>query len=213
MVLSKRTSAHVHTEYEIDCTNILHTREKVQAEFEQRHGQKLTITPFVVKAAVEALHAFSIVNASIDGENIVYKKDIHVGVAVALEWGLIVPVIHHADDLSLVGINRRVADLAGRARSKQLKPEEVQGGTFTITNPGIFGSLFGTPIINQPQVAILGMGMIEKRVRVVNDGIVIRPMMYTCLSYDHRLVDGAVADQFMSHLKKTLETADFMALM
>jgi pyruvate dehydrogenase E2 component (dihydrolipoyllysine-residue acetyltransferase) len=213
MVLSKRTSAHVHTVYEIDCTNILHTRERVQPEFEQRHGQKLTITPFVVKAAVEALRAYPIVNASIDGDNIVYKKDIHVGVAVALEWGLIVPVIHHADDLSLVGINRRVADLAGRARGKQLKPEEVQGGTFTITNPGIFGSLFGTPIINQPQVAILGMGMIEKRVRVVNDGIVIRPMMYTCLSYDHRLVDGAVADQFMSHLKKTLETADFMALM
>ena len=213
MVLSKRTSAHVHTVYEIDCTNILNTREKVQAEFQERHGQKLTITPFVVKAAVEALHAYPIVNASIDGENIVYKKDIHIGVAVALEWGLIVPVVHHADELSLVGINRRVADLAQRARGKQLKPEEVQGGTFTITNPGIFGSLFGTPIINQPQVAILGMGMIEKRVRVVNDGIVIRPMMYTCLSYDHRLVDGAVADQFMSHLKKTLETADFTALM
>ena len=213
MVLSKHTSAHVHTIYEIDCTNLLTTREKVQDEFVQRHGQKLTITPFVVKSAVEALRAFPIVNASVDGDNIVYRQDIHIGVAVALDWGLIVPVLHHADELSLVGINRRVADLANRARSKQLKPEEVQGGTFTITNPGIFGSLFGTPIINQPQVAILGMGTIEKRVRVVNDGIVIRPMMYMCLSFDHRLIDGAVADQFLSHVKKTLETADFEALM
>jgi len=133
---------------------------------------------------------------------------------VALEWGLIVPVIHHADELSLVGINNRVADLANRARGKQLKPEEVQGGTFTVTNPGVFGSLFGTPIISQPQVAILGMGMIEKRVRVIeNDAIVIKPMMYTCLSYDHRIIDGAVADQFMGSLKKTLETADFKALL
>ena len=214
MVLSKRTSAHVHTIYEIDCTNVLHTRTRVQDEFVRRHGQKLTITPFFVKAAVEALRAFPIVNASIDGDKIVYKKEINIGVAVALEWGLIVPVIHHADDLSLVGINRRVADLAQRARTKQLKPDEVQGGTFTLTNPGIFGSLFGTPIISQPQAAILGMGMIEKRVKVTpDDAIVIRPMMYTCLSYDHRLIDGAVADQFMSHLKATLETADFTALL
>ena len=214
MVMSKRTSAHVHTIYEMDCSNIMSTRHQVQDDFVRRHGQKLTITPFVVKAVVEALRAVPVVNASVDGDNIVYKKDINVGVAVALEWGLIVPVIHHADELSLVGINNRVADLANRARGKQLKPEEVQGGTFTVTNPGVFGSLFGTPIISQPQVAILGMGMIEKRVRVIeNDAIVIKPMMYTCLSYDHRIIDGAVADQFMGSLKRTLETADFKALL
>ena len=214
MVMSKRTSAHVHTIYEIDCSNIMKTRKQVQDDFVRRHGQKLTVTPFVVKACIEALRTVPIVNASVDGDNIVYKKDINVGVAVALDWGLIVPVIHRADELSLVGINNRVADLAGRARSKQLKPEEVQGGTFTVTNPGVFGSLFGTPIINQPQVAILGMGMIEKRVRVVeNDAIVIKPMMYTCLSYDHRIIDGAVADQFMGAFKETMETADFKAFL
>ena len=214
MVHSKRTSAHVHSIYEIDCTNITQTRKQVQPEFVQRHGQKLTITPFFVKAAVESLRAIPIINASVDGDNIIYKKDINVGIAVALEWGLIVPVIHNADELSLVGINKRVADLAHRARTKQLKPEEVSGGTFTITNPGIFGSLFGTPVISQPQVAILGMGMLEKRVVVTQDEtIAIRPMMYTCISYDHRLVDGAVADQFMSHLKNTLQTADFRALL
>ncbi len=214
MVMSKRTSAHVHTIYEIDCSNILNTRKQVQDDFVRRHGQKLTITPFVVKAAVEALRAVPVVNASVDGDNIVYKRDINVGIAVALDWGLIVPVIHRADELSLVGINNRVADLATRARGKQLKHEEVAGGTFTVTNPGVFGSLFGTPIISQPQVAILGMGMIEKRVRVLeNDAIIIKPMMYTCLSYDHRIIDGAVADQFMGHLKQTLETADFKALL
>jgi 2-oxoglutarate dehydrogenase E2 component (dihydrolipoamide succinyltransferase) len=214
MVLSKRTAAHVQTIFEIDCSNVIKTRKALQDDFVGRHGQKLTITPFFVKAAVEALRALPIVNASLDGDNIVYKRDINVGVAVALEWGLIVPVIHNADDLSLVGINRRVADLAERARTKQLKPEEVQGGTFTITNPGVFGSLFGTPIINQPQVAILGMGTIEKRVKVVeNDAIIVKPMMFTCLSFDHRIIDGAVADQFMGHLKKTLETADFKALL
>ncbi len=214
MVMSKRTSAHVHTIYEIDCSNVMNTRQQVQDDFVRRHGQKLTVTPFVVKACIEALRTVPVVNASVDGDNIVYKKDINVGVAVALDWGLIVPVIHRADELSLVGINNRVADLAGRARSKQLKPEEVQGGTFTVTNPGVFGSLFGTPIINQPQVAILGMGMIEKRVRVVeNNAIVIKPMMYTCLSYDHRIIDGAVADQFMGAFKETMETADFKAFL
>ena len=213
MVASKRTSAHVHTVYEIDCTNVLSTRAAVQPEFVARHGAKLTVTPFFVKAAVEALRAFPIVNASVDGDNIAYKRDINIGVAVALDWGLIVPVIKHADELSLVGLNNRVADLASRARNKQLAPDDVQGGTFPITNPGIFGSLFGLPIIPQPQVAILGMGMIEKRVRVLNDAIAIRPTMYCSLGYDHRLIDGAVADQFMSHLKKTLETADFKALL
>ena len=214
MVMSKRTSAHVHTIYEIDCSNILNTRAAVQDEFVRTHGQKLTITPFVIKAAVEALRAVPVVNASVDGDNVVYKRDINIGCAVALDWGLIVPVMHKADELSLVGINNRLSDLANRARSKQLKPDEVAGGTFTITNPGIYGSMFGTPIINQPQVAILGMGMIEKRVKVTkDDAIVIKSMMYVCLSYDHRIIDGAVADQFLNHLKKTLETADFKALL
>ena len=214
MVMSKRTSAHVHTIYEIDCSNILNTRAAVQDEFVRTHGQKLTITPFVIKAAVESLRAVPVVNASVDGDNVVYKRDINIGCAVALDWGLIVPVMHKADELSLVGINNRLSDLANRARSKQLKPDEVAGGTFTITNPGIYGSMFGTPIINQPQVAILGMGMIEKRVKVTkDDAIVIKSMMYVCLSYDHRIIDGAVADQFLNHLKKTLETADFRALL
>jgi len=150
----------------------------------------------------------------VDGDNIVYKKDINVGVAVALDWGLIVPVIKNADELSLVGINNRLADLAGRARSKQLKPDEVAGGTFTLTNPGIFGSVVGFPVISQPQVGILGMGGIEKRVKVTkDDAIVIKPMMYTCLSYDHRIVDGAVADQFLTVIKNTLENADFKSFL
>jgi 2-oxoglutarate dehydrogenase E2 component (dihydrolipoamide succinyltransferase) len=214
MVMSKATSAHVYTLYEIDCSNILNTRKAVQADFVRQHGQKLTITPFVVKAIVEGLRKVPVVNASVDGDNIVYKKDINVGVAVALDWGLIVPVIKHADELSLVGINNRLSDLAARARSKQLKPDEVAGGTFTLTNPGIFGSVVGFPVISQPQVGILGMGGIEKRVKVTDeDAIVIKPMMYTCLSYDHRIVDGAVADQFLTVVKNTLENADFQSLM
>jgi 2-oxoglutarate dehydrogenase E2 component (dihydrolipoamide succinyltransferase) len=213
MVMSKRTSAHVHTIYEIDCTNILKTREEVQAEFVARHGVKLTITPFIVKAAVEALRAIPVVNASVDGDNIVYKRDINIGVAVALDWGLIVPVVKHADELSLVGLNNRVYDLGTRARNKQLTPDEVQGGTFTVTNPGVFGALVGLPVINQPQLAILGVGAIEKRVKVIQDAIAIRSCMYVSLGYDHRIIDGAVADQFLSHVKKTLETADFRVLM
>ena len=149
-----------------------------------------------------------IVNASVDGDNVVYHKDVHVGVAVALDWGLIVPVITNADERNLVGLSRSIADLANRARHKQLKPEDVQGGTFTITNPGVFGALFGMPIINQPQVAILGVGNIEKRPVVVDDAIAIRPMAYLTLGYDHRVIDGAVADEFMSHVKKTLENWD-----
>jgi 2-oxoglutarate dehydrogenase E2 component (dihydrolipoamide succinyltransferase) len=214
MVKSKATSAHVYTVYEMDCSNILNTRKALQDDFVRQHGQKLTITPFVVKAIIEGLRHVPVLNASVDGDNIVYKKDINIGVAVALDWGLIVPVIKKADELSLVGINNRLSDLANRARSKQLKPDEVAGGTFTLTNPGIFGNVVGFPIISQPQVGILGMGGIEKRVKVTkDDAIVIKPMMYTCLSYDHRIVDGAVADEFLNIVKKTLETADFKSLL
>ena len=214
MVYSKHTSPHVHTIYEIDATNVLQTRAAVQPEFQQRYGQKLTITPFIVKAAVASLRAVPVVNASVDGDNIVYKNDIHIGVAVALDWGLIVPVVKNADQLTLSGINTRLSDLANRARGKQLTPDEVQGGTFTITNPGVFGALVGMPVISQPQVAILGVGKIEKRVKVLDgDVIAIRPCMYVSLGYDHRIVDGAVADEFLSHLKKTLETADFKAML
>jgi 2-oxoglutarate dehydrogenase E2 component (dihydrolipoamide succinyltransferase) len=214
MVKSKATSAHVYTIYEMDCSNILNTRKAVQSDFVRQHGQKLTITPFMVKALIEGLRQVPVLNASVDGDNIVYKKDINIGVAVALDWGLIVPVIKKADELSLVGINNRLSDLANRARNKQLKPDEVAGGTFTLTNPGVFGNVVGFPIISQPQVGILGMGGIEKRVKVTeDDAIVIKPMMYTCLSYDHRIVDGAVADEFLNVVKKTLETADFRSLL
>src|SRR5712692_6612482 len=163
---------------------------------------------FIIKAAVDALREVPIVNASVDGENIVYHRDINVGVAVALDWGLIVPVIKNADELNLLGLSRAVADLAARARNKQLKPDEVAGGTFTITNPGVFGALFGMPIINQPQVAILGVGNVEKRPVVIDDAIGIRPMAYLTLGYDHRVIDGAVADEFMSILKRSLENWD-----
>src|SRR5207248_6930875 len=160
---------------------------------------------FILKAVVEAIRVVPVINASIDGDNIVYHKDINLGIAVALDWGLIVPVIKNADERNLLGLSRAVADLATRARSKQLKPEEVAGGTFTITNPGVFGAEFGMPIINQPQVAILGVGAIEKRPVVIDDAIAIRPMAYLALGYDHRIIDGAVADEFMSHIKHTLE--------
>ncbi len=205
MVLSRRTSAHVHSVFEVNFTNVARIREAKKAEFE-RLGTKLTFMAFIVKAAVDALRAVPIVNASIDGENIVYKKEINIGIAVALDWGLIVPVIKNADEKNLLGLARATADLAGRARSKQLKPDEVQGGTFTITNPGVFGALFGMPIISQPQVAILGVGAIEKRPVVIDDAIAIRQMAYLSLGYDHRLIDGAVADQFMSAVKKNLES-------
>ena len=209
MLMSRRTSAHVTTVFEVDMSRVMRLREEHQKAFQERHGVKLTPTPFMVKAAVEALKAFPEVNASVDGDHIVYKKDIHIGIAVALDWGLIVPVVKHADDLSLSGIAKTVTDLAERARARKLTPEEVQGGTFTITNPGIFGSLFGTPIINQPQVAILGVGAIQKRVIVVEDAIAIRPMVFLALSFDHRLIDGAVADQFMAHIKSTLVEGTF----
>jgi pyruvate dehydrogenase E2 component (dihydrolipoamide acetyltransferase) len=207
MVVSKKTSAHVHSVFEVNFGRIAKIRDAKKAEFE-RAGAKLTYMSFIIKAAIDALRAVPIVNASVDGDNIVYHKDINVGIAVALDWGLIVPVIKHADEKNLVGLSRAVIDLANRARGKQLKPDEVAGATFTITNPGVFGALFGMPIISQPQVAILGIGNVEKRPVVVDDAIAIRPMAYLTLGYDHRVIDGAVADEFMSIVKKSLENWD-----
>ena len=207
MVMSRRTSAHVHSVFEVNFSRIATVREKKKAEFEAAGG-KLTFMSFILKAVVDALRAVPVVNASVDGDNIVFHKNVNLGVAVALDWGLIVPVIKNADEKNLLGLSRTLADLAARARAKQLKPDEVTGGTFTITNPGVFGALFGMPIINQPQVAILGVGNIEKRPVVIDDAIAIRPMGYLTLGYDHRLIDGAVADEFMSHLKQTLENWD-----
>lgn len=207
MVMSKRTSAHVNTIFEVDVTNIIKLREREGENFQQTNAVKLTFTSFLAKAVTDTLREFPILNCSVEGNNIIYKKDINIGVAVALEWGLIVPVIKNAEDKSFVGIAKAITDLAERARTKKLKPEEVQNGTFTITNPGIYGSLFGTPIINQPQVAILGVGAVTKRPVVVdNDAIAIRSMVILSLSFDHRVIDGAVADQFMAALKKRLES-------
>ena len=211
MLLSKRTSAHVSTVFEIDFTRIDQLRQKHRAAFEER-GVKLTFLPFVLKAVVDALSAFPVLNASIDGDSVVYRKDVNLGIAVALDWGLIVPVIHHADEKNVLGLARATADIAERARAKKLRVEEVQGGTFTITNPGVFGSLFGTPIINQPQVAILALGTIEKRPVVRDDAIAIRTMAYVALTFDHRLVDGADADRFMAQIKKTLQEFDESSL-
>lgn len=207
MVFSKRTSAHVHSVFEVDYTRINKIRQAKKADYE-RAGAKLTFMSFIIKAVVDALKAVPIVNTSIDGDKVVYKKEVNIGVAVALDWGLIVPVIKRADEKNLLGLSRAVVDLAARARAKQLKPDEVQGGTFTITNPGVFGALFGMPIISQPQVAIMGVGHIEKRVAVIDDAIAIRMKGYLTLGYDHRLIDGAVADEFMSHVKKQLENWD-----
>ena len=207
MVLSRRTSAHVHSVFEVNFSRVAKVRQAKKAEYETA-GAKLTFLSFILRAVVEALRAVPVVNASVDGENIVFHKSVNLGVAVALDWGLIVPVIKNADEKNLLGLSRAIADLAARARAKQLKPDEVTGGTFTITNPGVFGALFGMPIINQPQVAILGIGNIEKRPIVIDDAIAIRPMGYLTLGYDHRLIDGAVADEFMSHLKHTLENWD-----
>ena len=207
MIVSRRTSAHVHSVFEVNFSRIAQIREGRKSEFE-RAGAKLTYMSFIIKAAIDALRAVPVVNASVDGDSIVYHQEVNVGIAVALDWGLIVPVIKQADEKNLLGLSRAVIDLANRARGKQLKPDEVQGGTFTITNPGVFGALFGTPIINQPQVAILGVGNVEKRPVVIDDAIAIRPMAYLTLGYDHRVIDGAVADHFMSHVKKQLENWD-----
>jgi pyruvate dehydrogenase E2 component (dihydrolipoyllysine-residue acetyltransferase) len=204
MVLSAHTSPHVYSVYETNFGRINALRDKNKAEFEAA-GAKLTFTAFIAKATIDALRQFPIVNASVDGDNIVYKKDINLGVAVALDNGLIVPVIRKADEKNLLGLSRAINDLAARARSKKLVPEEVQGGTFTITNPGIFGALYGLPLINQPQVAILGVGSIEKRAVVIDDAIAIRPVCHITLGYDHRLIDGAEAGRFLSYLKERLE--------
>jgi pyruvate dehydrogenase E2 component (dihydrolipoamide acetyltransferase) len=211
MVASRHTSAHVTSFIEIDFTRIARIRAKNRAEFEAATGQKLTYMPFIIKAVTQGLREFPVMNSSVAGTNVIYRKQINIGIAVALEWGLIVPVIKHADDLSLSGITRALNDLAARARAKKLSPEEVQEGTFTITNPGVFGSLMGTPIINQPQVAILGVGAIEKRPKVLpgadgEDTIAIRTCAYFSISFDHRVIDGAVADQFLAFVKKTIET-------
>jgi len=205
MVASKHVSAHVYSVDEIDMTKVATIRAKAKEEFEKRYETKLTFMPFFVKAVVAGLRAYPTLNASLDGTNMVLHREINIGMAVALDWGLIVPVIKNADEKNLLGIQRNLNDLAERARSKKLKPEEVQEGTFSITNPGVFGGLFGLPVISQPNVGILGLGAIEKRPVVINDSIAIRSMCYVTLSYDHRVVDGAVAHQFLHKVKETLE--------
>jgi pyruvate dehydrogenase E2 component (dihydrolipoamide acetyltransferase) len=205
MVASKRVSAHVYSVDEIDMTKVANLRAKSKDEFEKRNGTKLTFMPFFVKAAVAGLRAYPTLNSSLDGTNIVMHKEINIGIAVALDWGLLVPVVKHADEKNILGIQRTMNDLAERARSKKLKPEEVQESTFSITNPGVFGGLFGLPVISQPNVGILGLGAIEKRPVVINDSIAIRSMCYVTLSYDHRVVDGAIAHQFLHKVKETLE--------
>ncbi len=206
MVMSKRTSAHVTTVHRVDMTKVAKLRDKSKTEFQARNGFSLTFLPFVTAAAAEALRNFKIFNASIDGKNIIYHRDINIGIAVALEGGLIVPVIRNADEKNVGGLQRSIVDLATRARSRQLKPEEVQGGTFSITNFGSFGSIFATPVINQPQVAILGVGAVEKVPAVVEgDAIAIRSQAHLALTFDHRLIDGALADQFCQKVKSILE--------
>ncbi len=206
MVMSKRTSAHVTTVHKVDMTNVAKLRARLKDDFQARMGFGLTFLPFVARAAAQALQAFPIVNASIDGTNIIYHNDIHIGIAVALENGLIVPVIRNADEKNVVGLQRSIADLAARARSRQLKPDEVSGGTFSITNFGSFGSVFATPVINQPQVAILGVGSVVKETVVTkDDAIAIRSMCYLALTFDHRLIDGALGDQFTGKVKQILE--------
>lgn len=208
MVFSKRTSAHVTTVHKVDMTKVAKLRDKLKGQFQQNYGFGLTFLPFVVRAAAEALRAFPIVNSSIEGTNVIYHNEVNVGIAVALEggFGLIVPVIKNADEKNVVGIQRSIVDLANRARSKQLKPDEVQGGTFSITNFGSFGSIFATPVINQPQVAILGVGAVEKvPVVTADDAIAIRSIAHLALTFDHRLIDGALADQFCQKVKSVIE--------
>ena len=210
MIESRRTSAHVHCMFEVDITRIVNLRNKMKSGFEQRHGARLTFMPFFVRGTIIALQQFPIVNASLEADNIRYHRHVNVGIAVALDWGLIVPVLKNADELNFLGLQRGITDLGERSRGKKLKPEEVEGSTFTITNPGQFGAVFGLPIINQPNSAILGIGGITKLPLVVSDkdgadSIAIRSVVHLTLGYDHRLIDGAVADQFMALLKKTLE--------
>lgn len=210
MIESRRTSAHVHNMFEVDVTRIVNLRNKMKGAFEQRYNTKLTFMPFFVRAAIIALQQWPIINANIDGDNIRYHRNINVGIAVALDWGLIVPVLKNAGDLNFLGLQRGITDLGERARTKKLKPEDVEGSTFTITNPGQFGAVFGLPIINQPNSAIMGVGGITKQPLVItdkdgNDSIAIRSVVHLTLGYDHRLIDGAVADQFMAQVKKNLE--------
>ena len=210
MVAARRSAAHVTSFFEIDLTRIARIRHKMRPQFEKQTGQKLTYLPFILKTVVDGLKAFPVLNSAVSGTNVIYRKQINLGIAVALDWGLIVPVIKHADDLSLSGLTRTLNDLAERARGKKLKPEEVQGSTFTITNPGVFGSLMGTPIIPLGTSAILGLGAIEKRPKVITGGdgedtIAIRTCAYFSLSFDHRIVDGSDADKFLAYLKKQLE--------
>ena len=217
MAYSKATSAHVTTVFHMDLSRVAKVRARAKAGFLKAHGTKLTYMPFIFKAVANALKSNPKLNSSVDGTNIVFKKDVNIGMAVALDWGLIVPVIPRADELNLVGLARTANDLADRARSKKLRPQEVQGGTFTVTNPGVFGTLFGTPIINQPQVAILGLGVIEKRPVVDtdengNDILAIRTMSYFAITYDHRIIDGADADHFMNDVKRTLEQESWSEL-
>jgi pyruvate dehydrogenase E2 component (dihydrolipoamide acetyltransferase) len=217
MVMSAHTSPHVYSVYEVDFHRLSQLRDRKKADYE-RNGAKLSFTALIAKVTVDALRAFPVMNASIDGDTIVYKKDINLGIAVALDQGLIVPVIRSADEKNLLGLSRAIDDLAVRARSKKLSPDEVQGGTFTITNPGIFGAVYGLPLINQPQVAILGVGVIEKRVVVTtaaddggrggNDAIAIHPTCHLSLGYDHRLIDGADAGRILSYMKERLEQFD-----
>ena len=211
MIESRRTSAHVHCMYEVDFTRIVNIRAKNKNGFEQRHGARLTFMPFFVRAAVMALQQWPIINASLEGDNIRYHRQINMGIAVALDWGLIVPVLKNAGDLNFLGLQRGITDLGERARTKKLKPEDVEGSTFTVTNPGQFGAVFGLPIINQPNSAIMGVGGITKQPMVITDkdgtdSIAIRSVVHLTLGYDHRLIDGAVADQFMAQVKKNLET-------
>ncbi|HWW60597.1 MAG TPA: dihydrolipoamide acetyltransferase family protein, partial [Thermoanaerobaculia bacterium] len=212
MIQSKQTSAHVTTVFEVDFTNIDKLRRRYKESYGER-GVKLTYLPFIVQSIVGALREFPILNASMDESNTIYHRDINIGIAVALEWGLIVPVLKHADELNILGLARSINDLGDRARAKRLSPEDVQGGTFTITNPGIYGGLFGTPIINQPQVAILGVGGVKKRAIVIEtdegDSIAIRSICWLALTFDHRLIDGAVADQFMARVKEIIEEGQF----
>ena len=212
MIASKQTSAHVTTVFEVDFTAVDKLRRQAKDSYAER-GVKLTYLPFIIQAVIAGLREFPILNASMDETNIVYHREYNIGIAVALEWGLIVPVLKHADELNILGVARAVNDLGDRARGKRLSPDDVQGGTFTITNPGIYGSLFGTPIINQPQVAILGVGGVKKRPVVVEtkdgDFIAIRSMCYLALTFDHRLIDGAIADQFMARIRSIIESGQF----
>ena len=205
MVLSRHTAAHVTTVFQVDFSKIVAVYHREKARFEQQEGLKLSYMPFFIRAVIDGIKRFPILNSSVSGEDIVYKKDVHMGIAVSLDWGLIVPVIAHADEKSFLGLARAVADLAERARQKKLAVSEVEGGTFTITNPGAYGALFATPIINPPQVGIVGVGGVHKQAVVIDDAIAIRSTVHLTLSYDHRLVDGAVADQFMASVKNYLE--------